>query len=95
MSWDQALLRKFSNTSHFRLLNQLRGELRSHPIVREHPTKSQTGQSRIKKIDAAQEPTSIQKRETTITSQPNNQQDHIPQGIQQSFRERLNAVQMK
>ena len=27
-SWDPALLRKFSSTGHFRLLNQLKGDLR-------------------------------------------------------------------
>ena len=40
MSWDHSLLRKFSSTGHFRLLNQLRTELREHPLNRNHQTRS-------------------------------------------------------
>ncbi len=35
MLWDHTLLRKFSCTSHFRLLNQVRNELKSQPLNRE------------------------------------------------------------
>lgn len=34
MAWDPAVLRKHNITGHFRLLNQLRTELRDHPLVR-------------------------------------------------------------
>ena len=34
MAWDPALLRKYNTTSHFRLLNQIRTELREQPIQR-------------------------------------------------------------
>jgi hypothetical protein len=34
MAWDPALLRKYNTTSHFRLLNQVRSELRDQPIQR-------------------------------------------------------------
>ncbi|MEB3173238.1 MAG: hypothetical protein VKL97_05180 [Cyanobacteriota bacterium] len=34
MSWDPSVLRKYNTTGHFRLLNQLRGELKSNPLVR-------------------------------------------------------------
>ena len=34
MAWDPALLRKYNTTGHFRLLNQLRGELKDQPIQR-------------------------------------------------------------
>ena len=34
LAWDQALMRKYSNTGHFRLLNQLRNELKKDPIIR-------------------------------------------------------------
>ena len=34
MAWDPALLRKFNATGHFRLLNQLRSELKAHPLTR-------------------------------------------------------------
>jgi hypothetical protein len=34
MAWDPALLRKYNATGHFRLLNQLRAELKAHPLTR-------------------------------------------------------------
>jgi hypothetical protein len=34
MAWEPGVLRKFNNTSHFRLLSQLRSELRDKPLVR-------------------------------------------------------------
>ena len=37
-SWDPALLRKFSSTGHFRLLNQLKGDLRKKPLDRDQRT---------------------------------------------------------
>ena len=36
MKWDFALTKKFSSTSHSRLLNQVRNELKSSPICRTH-----------------------------------------------------------
>ena len=34
MAWDPVLLRKYNATGHFRLLNQLRSELKGNPLVR-------------------------------------------------------------
>lgn len=34
MGWDPSVLRKYSTTSHFRLLNQVRSELKSSPLSR-------------------------------------------------------------
>lgn len=34
MAWDPALLRKYNTTNHFKLLNQIRSELRDQPIQR-------------------------------------------------------------
>jgi hypothetical protein len=34
MSWDPALLRKYTTTSHLKLLSQVRSELREQPIQR-------------------------------------------------------------
>jgi hypothetical protein len=34
MTWDPSVLRKYSTTSHFRLLNQVRSELKSSPLSR-------------------------------------------------------------
>jgi hypothetical protein len=34
MSWDPVVLRKYNATGHFRLLNQVRSEIRDHPLIR-------------------------------------------------------------
>jgi hypothetical protein len=34
MGWDPAVLRKYNTTGHFRLLNQVRSELRERPLIR-------------------------------------------------------------
>ena len=38
MSWDPCLLRKYSATGHFRLLNQLKGDLCKRPLDRDPVT---------------------------------------------------------
>jgi hypothetical protein len=40
MGWDPAVLRKYNTTGHFRLLSQLKGELKTNPLVR--PKEGQT-----------------------------------------------------
>lgn len=35
MGWDPSVLRKYNTTGHFRLLNQLRGELQAAPLQRQ------------------------------------------------------------
>jgi hypothetical protein len=37
MAWDPTVLRKHNSTSHYRLLSQLRAELRDSPLVRPKP----------------------------------------------------------
>ena len=34
MSWDPGLLRKYSSTNHYKLLNQVRSDLKEQPIRR-------------------------------------------------------------
>ncbi|MEB3256314.1 MAG: hypothetical protein VKJ05_08000 [Synechococcaceae cyanobacterium] len=34
MAWDPTVLRKYNNTGHFRLLNQVRSELKTNPLLR-------------------------------------------------------------
>ena len=34
MSWDPTLLRKFSSTNHYKLLNQVRSDLKEQPVFR-------------------------------------------------------------
>jgi hypothetical protein len=46
MAWDPALLRKFNATGHFRLLNQVRSELKANPIKRAAPSAADQATSR-------------------------------------------------
>ncbi len=34
MAWDPAVLRKYNTTGHFRLLNQVRSDLKGNPLIR-------------------------------------------------------------
>jgi len=34
MGWDPVVLRKYNTTGHFRLLNQVRSEIRERPLIR-------------------------------------------------------------
>lgn len=45
MSWDPALLRKYSSTNHYKLLNQVRSDLKEQPIQRSSAGGSRRGGS--------------------------------------------------
>ena len=92
-SWDPALLRKFSSTGHFRLLNQLKGDLRKKPLDRDQRTghlkilggnRGATRRSSLSRIsDPEQAP--VVENMTLLNK------DDQPK----SFRDRLNAIDMR
>ena len=96
-SWDPALLRKFSSTGHFRLLNQLKGDLRKKPLDRDQ----RTGQLRslggnrgatrrsmpTRNVEPAPAPAPAVVVETM--AQPTKEEQP------KSFRDRLNAIDMR
>ena len=43
MSWDPTLLRKYSSTNHYKLLNQVRSDLKEQPIQRSSGQGSRRG----------------------------------------------------
>ena len=92
-SWDQALLRKFSSTGHFRLLNQLKGDLRKKPLDRDQRTgqlKSlggNRGANRRSSPSRITEPTPAPVVETPTSIN----KDEQPK----SFRDRLSAIDMR
>ena len=93
MAWDQALLRKFSSTGHFRLLNQVRSELKAQPLVRDPQTKELTLQVKPMR---GQQPVRSQRRPNALE---NHSGEHLlPERNSEtprSFRERLNAIEMR
>ena len=92
MAWDQALLRKFSSTGHFRLLNQVRSELKAQPLQRDPLTKVLQLQAKPMRG----QPVRAQRR-------PNALENHSGESLlperqvetTRSFRDRLNAIEMR
>ena len=81
MGWDPAVMRKFAATSHQRLLHQLRGELRSDHVAPQLPTTAP---------EPDHSPTATPQVNTSSKSQGQGQEKRP-----RSFRERLNAVDMR
>ncbi|AII43411.1 hypothetical protein KR100_08560 [Synechococcus sp. KORDI-100] len=96
MDWAPALLRKFSSTGHFRLLNQLRSDLRKRPLDRDAASGTlkmpgsarYSRQSTTRSLPTVAETTPLRpaQREDSSTAQ-----QHAPS----TFRERLNAIDMR
>ena len=92
-SWDPALLRKFSSTGHFRLLNQLKGDLRKKPLDRDQ----RTGQLKSMAVNRGSSRRSTSPRVSepapapVVESVPPIDKDDQPK----SFRDRLNAIDMR
>ena len=96
-SWDPSLLRKFSSTGHFRLLNQLKGDLRKKPLDRDQRTgqlktlggnRGATRRSTAtRSIEAAPAPAPTPVVETAAPLTKDDQP--------KSFRDRLNAIDMR
>jgi hypothetical protein len=92
MAWDQALLRKFSSTGHYRLLNQVRSELKNQPLNRDPKTQELS----LKAMPHRGQSVRGHRRPNVLESSPNEpllstQTNEAPR----SFRERLNAIEMR
>ncbi len=92
-SWDPALLRKFSSTGHFRLLNQLKGDLRKKPLDRDQ----RTGQ--LKSLGgnrgATRRSTPARNVETAPVRVVETVTPPLKEDQPKSFRDRLNAIDMR
>ena len=91
-AWDQALLRKFSCTGHFRLLNQLRAELKLQPLIRDPNTRKLTLQAMSIRSGSQR----VNRRPyTPEISRSDKAQVLEAKENQSSFRQRLNAIEMR
>jgi hypothetical protein len=98
MAWDPSVLRKYSTTSHFRLLNQVRSELNAQPIARHPDGEIHLGISRrtapyrvpveVRGSNGAAKPV-----RTAVASELND--GETSQGDSTSFRDRLRAIEMR
>ena len=96
-SWDPALLRKFSSTGHFRLLNQLKGDLRKKPLDRDQRTGrlktlgGNRGATRRSTATRSIEPAPAPAPTPVVETAAPLIKDDQPK----SFRDRLNAIDMR
>ncbi len=92
-SWDPALLRKFNSTGHFRLLNQLKGDLRKKPLDRDQ----RSGQLKSLGANRGSIRRSNPSRGSESPSTPVVQVATPASNEDQpkSFRDRLNAIDMR
>ena len=102
MAWDPALMRKYNNTGHFRLLNQLRSELKNHPIQR--ITKEEAGGAKESSLGGSQRTKDIRpqtyqanrtRRSPNLNESTENSEHNKEKTTSTSFRDRLNAIEMR
>jgi hypothetical protein len=121
MAWDPTVLRKYNTTGHFRLLNQVRSELKDNPLVRPKQGQSVGEANRSKSliralegrsygsrarrsvsvpvstdqpVDAVQQPMGADRRRIEPAA-PELDGDGFDGSGSASFRERLNAIDMR
>ena len=111
MAWDPVVLRKYNTTGHFRLLNQLRGELKSNPLVRPKEGERVADVNRSRSLLRALEGSSGSQRsrrggrgsaqggepQASLNAEPLPQVDTESSDDTSSagFRDRLNAVELR
>ena len=107
MPWDPALLRKFNTTGHFRLLSQLRTEIKAHPLPRQKGALQDGASSRggvgTGPIEVRPQPMGFSRsRRSGGYGAPQAQDpgfspslDNGGEASALSFRERLNAIEMR
>jgi hypothetical protein len=109
MGWDPAVLRKYNTTGHFRLLNQVRSELKGNPLIRPKQGETVGAANRSKSLIRALEvrpqggsygrrsrssatTSSAPAKVTAVREEPAADAADSPNS---SFRERLNAIDMR
>ena len=96
MPWDPALTRKYNTTGHFRLLNQLRSELKAKPIQRVQSNDTSTDGSRpgpSRTIEVR--PQGNRFRRSYQASVLPAESNRTAETSQTTFKERLSAIDMR
>jgi hypothetical protein len=107
MPWDPALLRKFNTTGHFRLLSQLRSEIKAHPLPRQKGALQDEGGGRggagTGPIEVRPQPMGYSRSRRSGSHGASQEPgagfspslDNGEEGSSLSFRDRLNAIEMR
>jgi len=104
--WEPTVLRKYNATGHFRLLNQLRSDLKGNPLIRpkQGETVGEANRSRslIRAIEGRSSPAEARwRRQASALQEPASPspramaEDELDKGSANSFRSRLNAIEMR
>lgn len=96
MAWDPSVLRKYSTTSHFRLLNQVRSELKATPLARNSEGELSLGLGR--RGGGYRVPVDVRGSGLAAASpKPTRSVEPAPEapGDSTSFRDRLRAIDMR
>jgi len=95
MPWDPALTRKYNTTGHFRLLNQLRSELKAQPIPR--PESNGAGSSSTRPTPSRTVEVRPQGNRFRRSYQPSavTESNRPAEPAQTTFKERLSAIDMR
>ncbi len=108
MSWDPSVLRKYNTTGHFRLLNQVRSELKANPLVRpkegERIGEVNRSKALVRAIEAKQGSQARARRQTgretgslVVVETPQSVELNAGEAMDLTggFRDRLNAVDLR
>jgi len=104
MGFDPAVLRKYNTTGHFRLLNQLRAELKGNPLIR--PKQGETvgaanrSKGLIRALEVRSSSGSYGRRSRPVSTaaqvqEPSPAAEMEGNGGSASFRDRLSAIEMR
>ena len=75
ISWDSSLVKKFSSSNHFKLLNQLKSEVIKYPLSKKKNLSSKI--STDNKVDAKTNPIAVNNQNLSISSNSKNNNDII------------------
>lgn len=103
MAWDPTVLRKYNSTGHFKLLSQLRGELKDNPLVRPKQGETVGNANRSKALTRLLEGRagagSRSRRSAGVASAGTVEPVEAPAAAEDldgaGFRDRLNAVELR
>ena len=99
MSWDPSLLRKYSSTGHFRLLNQLKGDLSKRGLDRDPSTGALrmpgAGGRNPRRSTASRRAAVVPMESTLPAGSSTEQHETKTRESAGTFRQRLSAIDMR
>ncbi|MEB3362289.1 MAG: hypothetical protein VKI42_09235 [Synechococcaceae cyanobacterium] len=103
MAWDPVVYRRYNSTSHFRLLSQLRSELKDNPLIRPRQGESVGMANRSRSLtralalraNAGPSRSRRAAEATSVILASSLPADLSSNAANPSFRDRLNAIDMR